>query len=158
MYVVPDQLTEGRPDGPKNKQLSDLSVTTAQTEGGQVSRDPDAIQREIEETRAELARTVDLIAERLSPRRAASRGASKVKSSLDGVFHRDGEDDHAHVHLPSGEPGSPAHDTGIRSVSLAPSANDAQMVRTLRTERVVIAAAAVVALIGLIIVRRHHRH
>ena len=32
-----------------------------------MSRDPGAIEREIEETRAELARTVDLIAERLSP-------------------------------------------------------------------------------------------
>jgi hypothetical protein len=123
-----------------------------------VSRDPDAIQREIEETRAELARTVDLIAERLSPRRAASRGASRVKSSIDGVFHREGEDGQAQVRMPSGEPGSPEYDTGIRSVSLPPSATDAQIVRRLRPERVVIAAAAVVALIGLLLVRRRRRH
>ena len=138
------------------QQLTDLSVTTTPTEEGQVSRDPDAIQREIEETRAELARTVDLIAERLSPRRAASRGASKVKSSIDGVFHRDGDDGHAQLNMPAGEPGSPQYDTGIRRVSLPDG--DAQMVRTLRTDRVVIAAAAVAALIGAIVFlrRRHH--
>jgi hypothetical protein len=43
-----------------------------------MSRDPNAIEREIEETRAELARTVDLIAERLSPKRVASRSARVV--------------------------------------------------------------------------------
>ena len=146
MHAVPDQ------------QLSDLSVTNARTEaGGPVSRDPDAIQREIEETRAELARTVDLIAERLSPRRAASRGASKVKSSIDGVFHREGDDGHAEVHMPDGQPGSPEYDTGIRSVPLPQTDGGVQMVRTLRTDRVVIAAAAVAALIGAVVfLRRRH--
>jgi hypothetical protein len=145
MHAVPEQ------------QLSDLSVSNAPTEaGGQVSRDPDAIQREIEETRAELARTVDLIAERLSPRRAASRGASKVKSSIDGVFHREDDDGQAVVHTP--QVGAPEHDTGIRSVPLPDSAGGPQLVRTLRTDRVVIAAAAVAALVGAIVfLRRRHR-
>jgi hypothetical protein len=135
-----------------DQQLSDLSVTQASTEEGPVSRDPDAIQREIEETRAELARTVDLIAERLSPRRAASRGASRVKSSIDGVFHRDGDDGHDHT-----APGAAEHAHGIRSVPLSPN-GDAQLVRTLRTDRVVVAAAAVAAVIGAIVFLRRRRH
>src|SRR4051812_26773566 len=53
--------------------------TKGRSQEVRMSRDPNAIEREIEETRAELARTVDLIAERLSPKRAASRGATKVR-------------------------------------------------------------------------------
>ena len=37
------------------------------------TRKPDVIVREIEQTRAELAETIDAIAERLSPRRAVER-------------------------------------------------------------------------------------
>jgi hypothetical protein len=52
-------------------------------DGGDVaSRDPDAIAREIEQTRAELADTIDAIADRISPKRAASRGAQAVKAQV----------------------------------------------------------------------------
>src|SRR3954453_1394374 len=54
-------------------------------------RDPDTIQREIEQTRAELADTIDAIADRISPRRAASRGATAVKSSVSGLFGGNGD-------------------------------------------------------------------
>jgi len=57
----------------------------------QQQRDPDTIQREIEQTRAELADTIDAIADRVSPRRAASRGASAVKSSVSGLFGSNGD-------------------------------------------------------------------
>ncbi|MQA97548.1 MAG: DUF3618 domain-containing protein [Streptosporangiales bacterium] len=40
--------------------------------------DADAVQAEIERTRADLARTVDSLADRLSPKRAARRGARRV--------------------------------------------------------------------------------
>jgi hypothetical protein len=43
------------------------------------TRDPAAIEREIERTREELARSIDLLAERLSPKRAAQRGTAKAK-------------------------------------------------------------------------------
>ncbi|HWB66114.1 MAG TPA: DUF3618 domain-containing protein [Mycobacteriales bacterium] len=43
-----------------------------------MARDPDVIQREIEQTRTELAETVDAITERISPKRAASRFAAAV--------------------------------------------------------------------------------
>lgn len=48
------------------------------------SRDPETIQREIEQTRAQLAGTLDALAERASPKRAASRGASAVLDSTRG--------------------------------------------------------------------------
>jgi hypothetical protein len=50
-----------------------------------VARDPDAIQREIEQTRAELADTIDAIADRVSPKRAAARGGRAVKTQVASV-------------------------------------------------------------------------
>jgi hypothetical protein len=61
-------------------------------DGGDVARDPDAIQREIEQTRAELADTIDAIADRLSPKRAASRGAKAVKAQVSSVLDHDAAD------------------------------------------------------------------
>ena len=51
-------------------------------DGGHVaaSRDPDAIVREIEQTRAELADAIDTIAQRVSPKRVAARGAEAVQT------------------------------------------------------------------------------
>lgn len=65
-------------------------------DGGDVAdaRDPDVIQREIEQTRAELADTIDAIADRLSPKRAAGRGAAAVKAQVSSVLDRGGRDNH----------------------------------------------------------------
>jgi hypothetical protein len=43
------------------------------------TRDPAAIEREIERTRDELARSIDLLAERLSPKRVAQKGVARAK-------------------------------------------------------------------------------
>src|SRR4051795_10370437 len=63
-------------------------IPTSNSDGGDVAaeRSPDAIQREIEQTRAELADTIDAIADRISPKRAASRGAQAVKTQVSSVF------------------------------------------------------------------------
>ncbi|GII58941.1 hypothetical protein Pth03_73300 [Planotetraspora thailandica] len=53
--------------------------------------DPDALEREIERTRAELARTVDAIAERVSPKRVAERGVAKVKANAEHLASSIGE-------------------------------------------------------------------
>ena len=45
--------------------------------------DPAALEREIERTRANLARTVDAIAERVSPKRVAERGVAKFRSNAE---------------------------------------------------------------------------
>jgi len=44
--------------------------------------DPDAIEREIERTRVELAETIDAIADRVSPKRAFTRTTGKVRGAL----------------------------------------------------------------------------
>jgi hypothetical protein len=102
-------------------------------DGGDVARDPDVIQREIERTRAELADTIDAIADRLSPKRAASRGAKAVKAQVSSVL------DHGDSGGPllAGEPPQP---------------------RKLRTDRVLIlvGAAAVVGT-GVVVWRARRR-
>ncbi len=49
------------------------------------SRDPAAIEREIEQTRDDLARSIDLLAERLSPKRVAQRSMAKAKEEAGNV-------------------------------------------------------------------------
>ncbi len=46
---------------------------------GQANRSPDALVAEIERTREELAVTLDAIVDRVSPKRAASRGVERAK-------------------------------------------------------------------------------
>ncbi|MEU7001377.1 DUF3618 domain-containing protein [Nonomuraea sp. NPDC046570] len=45
--------------------------------------DPDELERRIAQTRAELAQTVDAIAERVSPKRVAQRGVDSVKAKAE---------------------------------------------------------------------------
>jgi hypothetical protein len=49
------------------------------------TRDPAVIEREIERTRDELARSIDLLAERLSPKRAARDGVARAKQEVGNV-------------------------------------------------------------------------
>ncbi|MCW2883027.1 MAG: hypothetical protein JWQ95_7127 [Sphaerisporangium sp.] len=43
--------------------------------------DPEALEREIERTRADLAVTVDAIVDRVSPKRVAERGVARVRAN-----------------------------------------------------------------------------
>lgn len=45
-----------------------------------MARDPEEIQREIEATRAQLAESIDVLVEKLSPKRVAARGAERAKT------------------------------------------------------------------------------
>jgi hypothetical protein len=49
------------------------------------TRDPAVIEQEILRTREELARSVDLLAERLSPKRAARQGVARAKQEAGHV-------------------------------------------------------------------------
>lgn len=49
------------------------------------ARDPEAIERDIEQTRDDLARSIDMLADRLSPKHAAQRGVAKVKAEAGRV-------------------------------------------------------------------------
>src|SRR6059036_1975050 len=89
-----DPKQAARADGPDEG--GDVAATT---------RDPDAIAKEIEQTRAELAETIDAIADRLSPKRAASRGAAAVKAGVSGVFGGNGS---SNGHAPASVLDAPA--------------------------------------------------
>ncbi|MCG5220549.1 DUF3618 domain-containing protein [Streptosporangium sp. KLBMP 9127] len=45
--------------------------------------DPDELERRIESTRADLARTVDAIADRVSPKRVVQRGVARAKANAE---------------------------------------------------------------------------
>jgi hypothetical protein len=98
--------------------------------------DPASLQRDIEKTRAELAETIDAIADRLSPKRAATRGASAVKTHVESVFER------APVSLPSNVVDPGEHPT---------------VARALRKDRVALVAGAVVGVVVLVAWRRSRR-
>jgi Protein of unknown function (DUF3618) len=100
-------------------------------------RDPDAIADEIEQTRAELADTIDAIAERMNPKRAAARSAQAVKAQVSSA--RDKVADVATGDGGSDE--SPLRQAANAPVPVAPLA----------------ALVAVIALILLIMRRRHSR-
>jgi MYXO-CTERM domain-containing protein len=91
---VDDLSVETTPDSPEDVVARDdpASVYPAEAQlddGGDVaSRNPDAIAREIEQTRAELADTIDAIADRISPKRAASRGAQALKAQVSSARDR----------------------------------------------------------------------
>ena len=135
------------------------------------TRSPDAIQREIEQTRSELAETIDAIADRISPRRAASRGAAAVKAGMSGVFSGNGGSgsNGAPAAVLDAEPAAASHtDTEARRraiESIASSgggsayAGESQYVvkRTLRTDRVLLAVGAVATVAAVAVLWRSRR-
>jgi len=113
-----------------------------------VPQDPAQIQRQIEDTRAELAHTIDAIADIVSPRRAARRGVEQLrghfeelKAQLNGTPQLNGDGQQA---LPPGMQqqleGSTLYGTK----------------RTVRWDRVAIAGGGAFVLL-LIIRRRRNR-
>jgi hypothetical protein len=134
-------------------------------------RDPETIQREIEKTRAELADTIDAIADRISPRRAASRGASAVKSSVGGLFggNGSGADGAAPASVLDAGPATAGKvDTAARQravQSIAESGGGAAYTgttefsvnRRLRTDRVLLVVGAAAAVAGVVILWRSRR-
>jgi hypothetical protein len=49
------------------------------------ARDPETLEREIERTRAELARTIDALADRVNPKKAVRRSVGRLKDEVDHV-------------------------------------------------------------------------
>lgn len=54
-----------------------------------MSETPEQIQRQIEDARAELASTVEQIADRVSPKKVAGRGAVAARAKVDDVFTKE---------------------------------------------------------------------
>jgi Protein of unknown function (DUF3618) len=60
----------------------------ADTETSPARRDPDMLAKDIERTREELARTIDAIADRVSPAKAARRAAARVRGEVSRIDPR----------------------------------------------------------------------
>lgn len=56
---------------------------------------PAALQQQIEQTRSELAVTIDLIADRVSPKRVAGRGVAEVKTKVAELRSGQQQGDHS---------------------------------------------------------------
>ena len=132
-------------------------------------RNPDTIQREIEQTRAELADTIDAIADRLSPKRVASRSASAVRAQVTSVFNGNGDGD---GHSAAGVLDAPADasgrvDTQARQRAVRQVASDGGAAytgtsqfavnRRLRVDRVLLAVGAAAAVAGVVVLWRSRR-
>lgn len=98
------------------------------------TRKPEVIVREIEQTRAELADTIDAITDRINPKRVAARGARAMREQVDAVRDRVGADASATPGDPDEHPGG-----GLPASGLRPA---------------LIAVAAIVAVFGLMLVRK----
>lgn len=115
--------------------------------------DPAEIQQQIEVTRAELASTIDAIAERVNPKRVAARGVETVKGKLDDLRSRGT--------TPTGLNGSAPALTGAGQQPL-PARVAAQLReaketrgRSVRWDRVAIVGGVVTA---VALYARHRRH
>jgi hypothetical protein len=132
-------------------------------------RNPDTIQREIEQTRAELADTIDAIADKISPKRAASRGAQAVKAQVSSVFGGSGPNGaggSAPAAVLDAEPATAGKvDTAARHRAVESVArtgggaaytgtSEFSVDRRLRTERLLLLGGAVAAVAGAIILWR----
>lgn len=129
-------------------------------------RNPDAIQREIEQTRAELADTIDAIADRISPRRAASRGAHAVKQSVTSVLNGHSGNGQAPAAVLDASPAAARHadhagrHRAIRSIaeggggSAYTGTGSYAVSRRLRVDRVLLAVGAAAAVAGAVILWR----
>jgi hypothetical protein len=131
-------------------------------DGGDVAeqRNPDTIQREIEQTRAELADTIDAIADRISPKRAASRGAHAVKAQVASVFNGGGSPDGAAAPARDSHVDTGARHRAIEGVARAgggaayTGTSGFRVSRRLRTDRVLLAVGVLAAAAGAVVLWR----
>lgn len=122
--------------------------------------DPDEIQREIERTRADLAETIDAIAEKVSPKRVVARTADRVRTAVKG-------DGRPQV-MVGGSGGATAlggssdaataadrHEEQARATGL-PAEGSARYTiqRRLRTDRVLVAAGVLVVVVATVVLAR----
>jgi hypothetical protein len=132
------------------------------------TKSPDAIQKEIEQTRAELAETIDAIADRISPKRAASRSAAAVKAQVSGVFGGNGHSSAPASVLDASAAASGKTDTEQRrrevqqiaetgGGSAYTGSSQYTVKRSLRVDRVLVVVGAAAAVAGFLVLRRSRR-
>jgi hypothetical protein len=139
-----------------------IPAETTGGDGGDVAgqRNPDTIQREIEQTRAELADTIDAIADRLSPKRVASRGASAVKAQVTSVFNGNGDSADGTTPPATGGYDAAARHQAVREVAASggggayTGTSQFTISRRLRVDRVLLTVGAVAAIAGAVVLWR----
>lgn len=118
-------------------------------------QDPAAIERQIEQTRAELAETVDAIAELVSPRRVAERAGEQVRARLAELRARAGQRDGERLGLAADA--SWGAGTNAAKTPDVGAPRQTGMTRTVRWGRVALAAGATTLLV-VRTTRRRRRH
>jgi hypothetical protein len=109
-----------------------------------VPQDPAQIQRQIEDTRAELAATIDAIADIVSPKRAAKRGIDQLRARVEELRAQiSGPQENGQRQLP---PGMSAELQGSTLYGTK---------RTVRWDRVALAGGGAVLLVVLVRRRRN---
>jgi hypothetical protein len=126
-------------------------------------RDPDTIVREIEQTRSELADTIDAIADRLSPRRAVTRGLHSVKAQVGSVRPSPAASVLDAPPAVSGKTDTQARQRAVREIAergggaAYTGTSQFTVTRRLRVDRVLIAAGVVAAAAGAVVLWRSRR-
>ena len=121
-------------------------------------QDPEAIQREIDRTRQELAQTLDAIADKVSPRKHLDRGKAKAKDALEqGKAKAKETADTARQQVEARRNGT-SGSGGSGSVQTYEDGRGGQLYyssgRELRTDRVAIAGVALAAVLAYLVRRR----
>ncbi|OAA26022.1 Protein of unknown function (DUF3618) [Frankia sp. EI5c] len=130
-------------------------------------QDPAVIQRQIEQTRAELAETIDAIAEAVSPKRVAERANEQVREKVTQLRQRllpsgsgpfgSGGSGGAGQPAIAAAPTTDADGPPVVTAPLAAGEGSTEIVRTVRWDRVALASAAFLLVAGLRRRRRRRR-
>lgn len=113
-------------------------------------QDPAIIQRQIDETRAELAETIDAIADIVSPRRVAERASEQVRAKVAELRARASRDGDP---LELAADKSPAQATPVTAAAAGPASGG----RSVRWGRVALAVGATTMLVVGTTRRRRRR-
>lgn len=122
------------------------------------ARNPDALQEEIERTRDELTRTIDSIADRVSPKNAARRGAEQMRGTTATVRKKlpGGRGDNFHEQLASRESDSAARSTESASEATMTAGPVLAPGGLLRSNRTFVLAGVGLLVVVVIVWRRNH--
>jgi hypothetical protein len=120
-----------------------------------VPQDPAVIQSQIEETRAELAETIDAIAELVSPRRVAERAGEQARAKLAELRARAGHHGGQPLEIGARAAGGAGSSVAAPTPHAAPG--EAGVTRSVRWGRVALAAGATMLLV-VSTTRRRRRH
>jgi hypothetical protein len=121
---------------------------------GTVPQDPAIIQAQIENTRAELAETVDAIAEIVSPKRVTRRAVAQVRERIDLVKERVRPSDRAAGEIGPGLGQAALPAGGAAAHAGLTSPGGAQPRKVVRWDRVAVTGGLIILLVVMTIRRR----